>query len=90
MEIRSESQNFQPLASVATVSSQGAAGGAVGSPPKPLQQDVANLNFGQALSGDDVRTEKVQVLQGLIASGTYQVSAQGVAGKLLSSMVEQA
>ncbi|HEY4047977.1 MAG TPA: flagellar biosynthesis anti-sigma factor FlgM [Acidobacteriaceae bacterium] len=90
MEIRSQSQNFQPLDSIATVSAQAASGGAAGSPQRPLQQDVASLNFGQALSGDDVRTERVQALQLQITSGTYQVSAQGVAGKLMNSMVEQA
>jgi flagellar biosynthesis anti-sigma factor FlgM len=87
MEIRSQNYDLQPLEAVGTVSQHAAVGG-IGSSGQPQVQDVASLSFGQALSGDDVRTERVQALQSQIANGTYQVSAQGVAGKLLSAMAE--
>jgi anti-sigma28 factor (negative regulator of flagellin synthesis) len=40
------------------------------------------------LSGDDVRMGMVQSLQSQITSGTYQVSAQAVASKLVDSMIQ--
>ena len=40
----------------------------------------------KALSGSDVRTEKVASLQKAIASGTYHVSSAKVADKLLQSL----
>jgi flagellar biosynthesis anti-sigma factor FlgM len=89
MEISSQNNIITPLNSVEPVSVQSAHSSVTAPVQTAAQQDVANLNFGQALSGDDVRSDRVQALQGQIASGTYQVSAQGVAGKLLSSMVEQ-
>jgi flagellar biosynthesis anti-sigma factor FlgM len=42
----------------------------------------------QALSGGDVRTEKVAALQQSIAAGTYSASAPAVAAKVLSAMLE--
>ena len=40
-----------------------------------------------AVSGDDVRTDKVQQLQAAIASGTYNVSAGDVADKVMDSLL---
>jgi negative regulator of flagellin synthesis FlgM len=41
----------------------------------------------QALSGSDVRMDRVTSLQGAIAAGTYNVLASDVAAKLLSSLM---
>ena len=42
----------------------------------------------QALSGSDVRTEKVAALQQSIAAGTYNVSSSDVADKLISALLK--
>jgi negative regulator of flagellin synthesis FlgM len=41
----------------------------------------------QALSGSDVRMDRVTNLQGAIAAGTYNVQASDVAAKLMSSLM---
>jgi negative regulator of flagellin synthesis FlgM len=41
----------------------------------------------QALSGSDVRADRVSTLQGAIAAGTYNVPSSDVAAKLLSSLI---
>ena len=41
----------------------------------------------QALASSDVRLEKVTELQAAIASGTYKVSAQDVAHKMIESLL---
>jgi negative regulator of flagellin synthesis FlgM len=41
----------------------------------------------QALSQSDIRPEKVAALQQMIASGTYNVPASDVAGKVLSALL---
>lgn len=58
-----------------------------------VSADRTNLSatssvLAQALSGDDVRTEKVTALQHVIASGTYNVSSSDVAGKLIQSLLK--
>ncbi len=58
-----------------------------------VSSDRANLSaassvLAQALSGDDVRTEKVAALQQAIASGTYNVSSSDVADKLIQSLLK--
>jgi flagellar biosynthesis anti-sigma factor FlgM len=90
MEIRSPSLALQPLEPVGTVKSadDSAGPGTPGKPGQPVEQDVASLMLGQALSGDDTRVGRVQALQGQIANGSYEVSAQAVATKLLDSMAE--
>jgi negative regulator of flagellin synthesis FlgM len=50
-------------------------------------QSTASGSIGTALSGSDVRTEKVASLQKAIASGTYHVPSADVAGKLLQSLL---
>jgi negative regulator of flagellin synthesis FlgM len=42
----------------------------------------------RALSGSDVRLDKIQPLQAAIAAGTYQVSSSDVADKLISSLLK--
>jgi negative regulator of flagellin synthesis FlgM len=42
----------------------------------------------RALSGSDVRVDKIQPLQTAIASGTYQVSSSDVADKLINSLLK--
>lgn len=44
--------------------------------------------LGQALSGPDVRMPKVLALSAAIAAGTYQVSSQDVAGKMIDSLLK--
>jgi len=41
----------------------------------------------QALTGSDVRADKVAALQQSIAAGTYNVPSSDVAGKVLSAML---
>jgi negative regulator of flagellin synthesis FlgM len=41
----------------------------------------------QALSGSDVRTDKVAALQQSIAAGTYNVSSSDVADKMISALL---
>ena len=48
---------------------------------------AANI-VAQALSGSDVRTDKVAALQQSITAGTYSVPASDVAAKLLSTLVK--
>lgn len=54
--------------------------------------DQANVSgtanvVAQALSGSDVRMDRVTSLQGAIAAGTYNVPAADVAAKLMSSLM---
>jgi negative regulator of flagellin synthesis FlgM len=42
----------------------------------------------QALSGSDVRTDKVAALQQSIAAGTYNVSSSDVADKVISALLQ--
>jgi anti-sigma28 factor (negative regulator of flagellin synthesis) len=44
--------------------------------------------FAQALSGDDVRSDKVTGLQQSILAGTYSVPAPDVAAKVLSALLQ--
>lgn len=41
----------------------------------------------KAISGSDVRTDKVSAIQNAIANGTYQVSAGDLANKIIASLV---
>ena len=54
--------------------------------------DIARLSttggsVAQAVTGSDVRADKVAALQQAIASGTYNVSAADVADKLISNLL---
>jgi negative regulator of flagellin synthesis FlgM len=56
-------------------------------------KDVASLStagalLAQALSGSDVRADKVAALQSSIAAGTYNVSSSDVADKLIGSLLQ--
>lgn len=42
----------------------------------------------KALSGSDVRLEKIQPLQDAIAAGTYHVPSSNVADKLISALLK--
>ena len=42
----------------------------------------------KALSGSDVRLDKIQPLQAAIAAGTYQVSSADVADKLIGALLK--
>lgn len=58
-----------------------------------VSADKANLSatssaLAQALSSDDVRTEKVAALQQAIAAGTYNISSSDVADKLIQSLLK--
>jgi negative regulator of flagellin synthesis FlgM len=55
--------------------------------------DQTNLSsasgvIAQALSGSDVRTNKVDALQQAIASGSYSVASSDVADKMIQSLLE--
>jgi flagellar biosynthesis anti-sigma factor FlgM len=57
------------------------------------RNDQTNLSsaggmMAQALSGSDVRSDKVAALQQAIASGSYNVSSSDVAGKMIDSLME--
>ncbi len=58
----------------------------------PARLDEASVSpaanmVAQALSGSDVRTDKVAALQQSIAAGTYNVPASDVAAKVLSALL---
>jgi anti-sigma28 factor (negative regulator of flagellin synthesis) len=57
------------------------------------QVDAATLSaaastFAQALSGGDVRSEKVAGLQQSILAGTYSVPVSDVAAKVLNALLQ--
>ena len=58
------------------------------SEPSQLHESQASVGklATAALSAPEVRTEKVQALQSQLQSGTYQVSAQQVAGSIVDQM----
>ena len=61
--------------------------------PTAQKADQASLSatssvISQALSSDDVRTEKVAALQQAIAAGSYNVSSSDVADKLIQSVLK--
>jgi flagellar biosynthesis anti-sigma factor FlgM len=88
MEIRPQATSYQQLDPVATSSSAKTPDAPSTSAAQGVAPDVASLGSGQMLSGDDVRTDRVQALQSQISSGSYQVSAQDVASKLVDSMFQ--
>ena len=89
MQISSQNTSFQPLEPISTPSNTKASSETAASGQSSTQaSDVASLGSGQMLSGDDVRMGMVQSLQSQITSGTYQVSAQAVASKLVDSMIQ--
>jgi negative regulator of flagellin synthesis FlgM len=47
----------------------------------------AGNEVSQAVSGEDVRTEKVAAVQASLAAGSYNVAASAVASKLIDSML---
>jgi negative regulator of flagellin synthesis FlgM len=47
----------------------------------------AGSQVSEAASGDGVRMDKVASIQAALASGTYNVPASAVAGKLIDSML---
>ena len=87
MEIRSEAFVLQPLEPADTINSAGGHSQTI-SPAQQAPQDLTSLKGGQMLSGDDLRGNLVQALQSQIGNGSYRVSAQDVASKLLGSMAE--
>ncbi|HWZ51311.1 MAG TPA: flagellar biosynthesis anti-sigma factor FlgM [Granulicella sp.] len=89
MEIRSQAATYSQLEPVNTVPGSKPQSALAGSGQPSQASDVASLSSGQMLSGSDVRVGLVQALQGQISSGTYQVSAQNVANKVMDSMVLQ-
>ena len=88
MEIRPQATSYQQLDPVATTASEKTSNAPSTTAGQVVASDVASLGSGQMLSGDDVRTDRVQALQSQISSGTYQVSAQDVASKLVDSMLQ--
>jgi flagellar biosynthesis anti-sigma factor FlgM len=85
MEIRPQATSYDPVATSSSAKTSNAPSTPAGEGVAP---DVASLGSGQMLSGDDVRTDRVQALQSQISSGSYQVSAQDVAFKLVDSMLQ--
>jgi len=90
-----------PVASEAVVSASRAAKTESTSMPvsqqngstSPTPVDHANLSstaglVSQALSGSDVRGDKVAALQQTIAAGTYSVSSSDVAAKVMSALLK--
>jgi flagellar biosynthesis anti-sigma factor FlgM len=54
-----------------------------------LSQNYTNLaNVQKSISGtDNIRTDKVQQIQNQLASGTYQIDAGAIAGKMLNEIL---
>jgi flagellar biosynthesis anti-sigma factor FlgM len=88
MEIRPQATSYQQLDAVATTASAKTSDAPSSTTGQVAASDVASLGSGQILSGDDVRTDRVQALQSQISSGTYQVSAQDVASKLVDYLLQ--
>jgi negative regulator of flagellin synthesis FlgM len=76
-----------------SVGSTGSNGGAsIGSDQSLLSSDKSVVSSAggamlQAMNSSDVRADKVASLQAAIANGTYNVSSQDVAQKLIASML---
>jgi negative regulator of flagellin synthesis FlgM len=65
----------------------GAEAGAVGVvATDQAQVSTAGSLLARALTGSDVRTEKVAALQQAIGAGTYNVSSAAVAGKVIDAL----
>jgi negative regulator of flagellin synthesis FlgM len=79
-------QSQSVAATSATRAGKGASGGA------SLTTDQATVSsagssVAQAASASDVRSERVAAVQAALASGTYNVPASAVAGKIIDSML---
>ncbi len=77
----------------ATAASNGTKASNVPQATSATVTDKANVSstgglVAQALSTPDVRLDKVAALQSAIASGTYQVPASAVAGKIVDSLLK--
>jgi negative regulator of flagellin synthesis FlgM len=72
-------------AGAASVSASATFGNAV--PVDEAKVSTAAGMIAQAMSGSDVRTEKVAALQQAIDAGTYSVSSSDVADKVIGSML---
>jgi negative regulator of flagellin synthesis FlgM len=70
----------------ATLSAPRNEAGSVTQLDKASVSSAANM-VAQALSGSDVRTEKVAALQQSIAAGTYNVPSSDVAAKVFSALL---
>ncbi|MBB5057852.1 flagellar biosynthesis anti-sigma factor FlgM [Granulicella aggregans] len=71
-------------------SSVSLAPGAVKTTPVTDQTVISSTSelLTRALSGSDVRLDKIQPLQAAIAAGTYQVSSSDLADKLITSLLK--
>jgi len=79
-----------PAAKEQQVKTSAAAAPATPRVSQAVDQAVISSTSGllsQALSGSDVRLEKVLPLQAAISAGTYNVSSSDVADKLISSLL---
>lgn len=68
-------------------------GAAVADASRTSHADQTHLSsaggmIAQAMTGSDVRPEKVAALQQAIASGSYHASSSDVAGKMIDSLLE--
>lgn len=86
MEIRSQIPSTLTLDNVSDRGGTVSALAAQPMTPAAVHADSATIHFASALSGDDVRLERVQHLQSRIAAGTYQVAPEAVADKMLEMM----
>ncbi len=79
------------VAGLATIGDKQASAVAPKPVATPVKLDQASLSVAGGLAaqaGSDVRLDKVQSLQQLIANGTYHVSAADVASKIVDSLLE--
>jgi negative regulator of flagellin synthesis FlgM len=87
------SGNVSGVSQAAQSAATNGTGPAVSSSAASLGTDQASVSstgglVAQALSTPDVRTDKVAELQSAIASGSYQVPASEVAGKIVDSLLK--
>jgi flagellar biosynthesis anti-sigma factor FlgM len=93
--IHSTNGNVNAASSVAesAASATRTTNGSNSSAPVNRTQDQASVSsagglVAQALNTSDVRLDKVAALQSQIASGTYSVSSQDVASKIVDSLLK--
>ncbi|MDR3742538.1 MAG: flagellar biosynthesis anti-sigma factor FlgM [Terracidiphilus sp.] len=95
MNVRNDVEGLNTLLGIQSQPVSSTAGSRAGqstSGSQPLSTDEATVssagsNVSQAASASDVRLDKVEAVKSAIASGTYNVPASAVAGKVVDALL---